>query len=178
MWMDNLKCDSSFFGCWSLSQICHSWIAIEQDFFIIPYWACYHFSFVYWYTFLLLFGVHFPIHITILKEEGTGTEMEKREGRKEVERRKEGTLTYFTEDVYIEKLNDVLTNNPVLTWGDLSQFNMKYRWYSFTIWATRECKPGFNPWVGKIPGEFHGQRSLAGYSLWDCRELDMTERLT
>lgn len=57
----------------------------------------------------------FLSHITILKEEGTGTEMEKREGRKEVERRKEGTLTYFTEDVYIEKLNDVLTNNPVLT---------------------------------------------------------------
>ena len=38
---------------------------------------------------------------------------------------------------------------------------------------------GFNPWVGKIPwrrewqlspvflpGEFHGQKSLAGYSLW------------
>ena len=41
---------------------------------------------------------------------------------------------------------------------------------------------GFDPWVGKIlwrkkcqqtpvflPGEFHGPRSLAGYSLWDCR---------
>lgn len=40
--------------------------------------------------------------------------MEKREGRKEVERRKKGTLTYFTVDVYIEKLNDVLTNIPVL----------------------------------------------------------------
>ena len=25
------------------------------------------------------------------------------------------------------------------------------------------------------PGEFHGQRSLAGYSPWDCEELDMTE---
>ena len=42
--------------------------------------------------------------------------------------------------------------------------------------------PGFDPWVKKIwwrregqptpvflPGELHGQRSLAGYSLWDCR---------
>ena len=41
-------------------------------------------------------------------------------------------------------------------------------------------KPRFDPWVGKIPwrrkwlptpaflpGEFHGQRSLAGYSPWD-----------
>ena len=29
-----------------------------------------------------------------------------------------------------------------------------------------------------MPGEFHGQRSLAGYSPWDHRELDMTERVT
>ena len=47
-----------------------------------------------------------------------------------------------------------------------------------------------NPWVGKIPwrrewqptpvffvGEFHGQRSLAGYSPWGCKESDMTEQL-
>ena len=43
--------------------------------------------------------------------------------------------------------------------------------------------PGFDPWVKKIPwirewltipvffpGEFHGQRSLAGYSPWSCKE--------
>ena len=49
----------------------------------------------------------------------------------------------------------------------------------------------FNPWVGKIswrrkwqptpvflPGEFHGHRSLVGYSKWGRKELDMTERLT
>ena len=48
----------------------------------------------------------------------------------------------------------------------------------------------FNPWVRKIPwrrawqltlvflpGEFHGQRSLAGYSPWGHKESDMTERL-
>ena len=29
-----------------------------------------------------------------------------------------------------------------------------------------------------LPGEVHGQRSLAGYSPWGCKELDMTERLT
>ena len=51
--------------------------------------------------------------------------------------------------------------------------------------------PGFDPWVGKIPwrreqlptpvflpGEFHGQSSLAGYSPWGCKELDTTEQLT
>ena len=29
-----------------------------------------------------------------------------------------------------------------------------------------------------LPGEFHGQRSLAGYSPCDCRELDTTEKLS
>ena len=48
----------------------------------------------------------------------------------------------------------------------------------------------FDPWVGKIlwrrkwqttpvflPRESHGQRSLAGYSPWGCKESDTTERL-
>ena len=26
-----------------------------------------------------------------------------------------------------------------------------------------------------LPGESHGQRSLAGYSPWGCKESDMTE---
>ena len=47
---------------------------------------------------------------------------------------------------------------------------------------------GFYPWVGKIPwrraqqptavflpGESHGQRSLAGYSPWGSKESDTTE---
>ena len=51
-------------------------------------------------------------------------------------------------------------------------------------------KPWFNPWVGKIPwrrewlpttvflpGEFHEQRSLVGYSPWGPKELDMTKQL-
>ena len=29
-----------------------------------------------------------------------------------------------------------------------------------------------------LPGEFHGQRSLAGYSPWGCKELDTTEVTT
>ena len=52
----------------------------------------------------------------------------------------------------------------------------------------RRCE--FEPWAGKIPwrrkwqptpvflpGKSHGQRSLAGYSLWSCKELDKTWRL-
>ena len=50
---------------------------------------------------------------------------------------------------------------------------------------------GLIPWVGKIPwrrewlptlislpGEFHGQKSLAGDSPWSPKELGMTELLT
>ena len=51
-------------------------------------------------------------------------------------------------------------------------------------------RPGFYPWVGKIlwrrkwqptpvflPGESHGQRSLAGYSPWGRKKSDTTERV-
>ena len=52
-------------------------------------------------------------------------------------------------------------------------------------------RPRFEPWVGNIPwrrewlptpvflpGAFHGQRSLVGYSPWGHKESDMTERLS
>ena len=29
-----------------------------------------------------------------------------------------------------------------------------------------------------LPGEFHGQRSMAGYSPWSCKESDVAEQLT
>ena len=62
------------------------------------------------------------------------------------------------------------------------------RWWRICM----QCRgPGFDPWVGKIPwrrvwlptsrilaGEFHAQRSLAGYSPWGHKEADMTEQLT
>ena len=54
---------------------------------------------------------------------------------------------------------------------------------------SRRCR--FSPWVGKIPwrrkrlpnpvflpGEFHGQRSLAGHRPWGHKELDTTKQLT
>ena len=52
----------------------------------------------------------------------------------------------------------------------------------------RHKRHGFDSWVGKIrwsraqqptsvflPGESHGQRSLAGYSPWDRKESDTSE---
>ena len=57
--------------------------------------------------------------------------------------------------------------------------------------AGRRKRHRLDPWVGKIPwrkaqqpppvflpGESQGQRSLAGYGPWGCKELDTTERLS
>ena len=59
-----------------------------------------------------------------------------------------------------------------------------------TCSCRRYKRHGFDPWVGKIPWrrewqstpvflpeESHGQRSLAGYSPWSPKEVNMTERL-
>jgi len=59
------------------------------------------------------------------------------------------------------------------------------RWHSARE-STCQCRRlGFDPWIRKIPwkrkwqpipvflpGKSHGQRSLAGYSPWDCKESD------
>jgi len=74
---------------------------------------------------------------------------------------------------------------------------VRHNWATFTLywglpWWLRHWKInlqyrrlGFNPWVRKIPwkgewlstpvflpGKFHGQRSLAGYRPWCCKESD------
>ena len=54
--------------------------------------------------------------------------------------------------------------------------------------AMQEAQVRSLGWIRKIPwrkewqptpvflsGEFHGQRSLVGYSPWGCKELDITE---
>ena len=64
-------------------------------------------------------------------------------------------------------------------------------WLSWWRICLQCRRPGFSPWVGKIPwrrewqptpvfwpGESHGQRSLAGDSPWGHKEWDMIERLT
>ena len=62
------------------------------------------------------------------------------------------------------------------------------RWWRICLQCRR---PWFSPWVGEIAwkrkwqltpvfvlGEFHGQRSLEGYSPWGHKESDTTEQLT
>ena len=119
-----------------------------------------------------------------------------------------------------EQLNNRLIGrlNSLHTWGtpDIFQvFNLAYlhliphsspvrttllsiKWgngTSLVVQAVKNLpamqKPGFDPWVRKIPwrrewqptpvflhGESPGQRNLAGYSPWGPKELDTTERLT
>ena len=74
-------------------------------------------------------------------------------------------------------------------WSGTLQFAPCFlRWKRIYLQCRR---PGFNPWLGTIPwrrawlptpvclpGEFHEQRSLTGYSPRDRKASDMTEWLT
>ena len=69
--------------------------------------------------------------------------------------------------------------------------SLELPWWLRWLSACLQCRrPGFDPWVGNIPwrrqwqptpvvlpGKSHGQRSLVGYSPWDCKESDTTEKL-
>ena len=45
--------------------------------------------------------------------------------------------------------------------------------FSINVWRRK-----WQPTPVLLPGEFHGQRSLAGYSPWGHKESDTTEQLT
>ena len=68
-------------------------------------------------------------------------------------------------------------------------------WASLVIQMVKKLPTMRETWVGSLgqedpqrrewiptrvflPGEFHGQRSLAGHSQWDRKESGMTEQLT
>ena len=74
-------------------------------------------------------------------------------------------------------------------------YPFQYSWASLVVQTVKNppamWETWFNPWVGKIPwrrarqltpvflpGEFNGQRSLADYSPWGCKESDVTEWLS
>ena len=51
--------------------------------------------------------------------------------------------------------------------------------YQYNIISTfKEVEKGMEIHSSILPGEFHVQKSLAGYSLWGHKELDTTEQLT
>ena len=85
-------------------------------------------------------------------------------------------------------------NTPTTGKQALSKEDWQPKWLSGKESACqcRRCqRHGFYPWVWKIPWrrkcqstavflqrKSHGQRSLAGYNPWGCKELDMTEKLS
>ena len=75
-----------------------------------------------------------------------------------------------------------------ITFSLLTQLPWWFRWSRICLQFRR---PGFSPWVEKmpwrrkwyptplfLPGESHGQRHLAGYTPWDCKQSDTTEQLS
>ena len=72
--------------------------------------------------------------------------------------------------------------------GFLDTFSGFSRWCSHKESSCRCRRCRSDPWVGKfpwsrkwqpapvfLPGKFHGQRSLVGYSPWGHKQLDMTQ---
>ena len=85
------------------------------------------------------------------------------------------------------------TGNPGLTthWVHSPLASGNPWWLSGKESACQYKRHRFDPWVGKItwrrkcqpilvslPGKFHGQRSLLGYSLWSCKESDTARQLS
>ena len=102
-----------------------------------------------------------------------------------------------SDDIVQRLLSSPMALNSILTLMALVPVFLVSRYvfiYGLPWWLRQEgiclqCqKPGFDPWVSKIPwrrewvptpvflsGESHGQRSLAGYSPRGRKELDTTE---
>ena len=50
-------------------------------------------------------------------------------------------------------------------------------WFDISVWKILQRRKWQHA-VVFLPGEFHGQRSLSGYSPWGRKESDTTERIT
>ena len=81
--------------------------------------------------------------------------------------------------------------SPCIGWMSVQWWGCRDElpWWLSGKESSCQCRrPGFHLWSREIPwrrkwqrtavflpGESHGQRSLAGYSPWGCKESDMTE---
>ena len=115
-------------------------------------------------------------------------------------------LLVFSGFIHFQKIKGQFPSLRSLGWflNAVNHVNHKHTWETKVVilrplsimappWLGRQriclqCRrPGFRPWVGKIPwqwlptlvflpGGFHGQRSLAGYTPRGHKESDMTEQ--
>ena len=58
----------------------------------------------------------------------------------------------------------LVVKNPPANPGDIRDTGLKIPW-----------NRKWHPTPVFLPGKFHGQRSLTGYSPWGCKQLDLTE---
>ena len=77
------------------------------------------------------------------------------------------------------------THHLAITYNGIQQSAKRLNHYAvhlkltqyFKITAIPLWRKKWQPTPAILPGEFHGQRSLAGYSLWGHQESGMTEQL-
>ena len=68
-----------------------------------------------------------------------------------------------------------MIKNPIANAGDLGSILGSGR-FGFDSWVRKiPWRRKWQPTLVFLPKKSHGQRGLAGYSLWDHKELDMTE---
>ena len=101
---------------------------------------------------------------------------------------------FVRSQIFVARKKDFLQPDPLPVTIQFWNLNVL-----LTVWLSGkesacQCRKrrrhGFDPWVRKIPRrrkwqptpvflpeKSHGQRSLAGYSLWCCKESDTTEQL-
>ena len=100
----------------------------------------------------------------------------------------------YTEDLYKKDLHDPDNHDGMITHLEPDILECEVKWALESITTNKASggdgipgRPGFDPWVGKIPwrrkwqptpillpGESHGWRSLVSYSPWGRKESDMT----
>ena len=100
-------------------------------------------------------------------------------------RKQWGWIWNELEFLYFVEMNESIRSASLLLTNGLPWW---LRWWRVCLQCGRTR---FNPWVGKIPWKGHGnplqysclknphgQRSLAGYSQWSCKEPDTTKQLS
>ena len=77
---------------------------------------------------------------------------------------------------------DGITNSMDMSLDELWELLMDREALHAAVHGVRKSRTWLSNWTEPIPvfltREFHGQRSLAGYSPWGCKDSDMTEQLT
>ena len=69
-----------------------------------------------------------------------------------------------------------LCYGPCVSWASLVAQMVKHlHTIQETLVPTRGWEDPLEKGIVLLPGEFHGQRSLVGYSPWGLKELNMTE---